>query len=639
MKPNRPKLLNDSGVELLERAGKLSAFTAVAALPALTACSSPSIEELGKPNVVWYMTEDTSPQYYGLYNEGRGASSPNLEALAKESIIYTNAFSNAPVSSAARTTLISGCYAPRIAGSLHRHLEPMSMPEGLNMFPAYLREAGYFTCNAQKTDYNVKLDETAWDNISGEVGSWRERKDPSQPFFYVRTNDITHESKFLFDEQTYRTKPTRNNPDSVYLHPYIPDTDLVRYTYATLYDRIEDSDDEFGQIMDMLREDNLLDNTFVFYFGDNGGSMPGTKGYTDNIGLRVPLVVYVPERWRDAIGIPVGEFHDGMVSFMDFGATILNLAGVELPEQMDGVPFLGRDSESGQESVMCYGDRFDDLYAFNRVLYRGKYRYARNYQPYHTQGLYSYYRYKSLAFQQWRDLYLAGELNENQASFFEPFGAEELYDQEADPNEFNNLAGDPAYRSVLEQMRQELADRVDGYCDLGFLPETVILEESGSKPAEYGIAHCAQLERYREVADLQLISYDKAQQSLSDAIASDDEVERWWALTSGVTFGDQAVGNSDFIKAVRKLSSSDTRSYLRSRANLLLVKGGEKRLSTKEIKSMLSKSSSLAETLLVLNDLAYMKESALLPKLNLKEKDLPYQNMSALERLKYLNQR
>ncbi len=616
----------------------LTAVTALTAAPALVSCDqSPKLSELGKPNVVWYMTEDTSPQYYGLYNDGRGAESPRLEALARESITYNNAFSNAPVSSAARTTLITGCFAPRFGGSLHRHMELMEMPEGLNMFPTYLREAGYFTCNAMKTDYNVTLDPEAWDNIKGDVGSWREREDPTQPFFYVRTNMVTHESRLLFGEDTYRNVETRTNPDSVYLHPYIPDTELVRYTYATLYDRIKDSDDEFGQILDMLKEDNLLDNTFVFYFGDNGGSIPGTKGYTDNIGLRVPLVVYVPEKWRVALGVEAGECRDGFVSFMDFGATILNLAGVKLPEQMDGVPFLGKGSKPGTESKICYGDRFDDLYSFNRVIYKGKYRYARNYQPYQTQGLFSFYRYKSLAFQQWRDMFRAGELNKAQASFFEPFGAEELYDQEVDPNELNNLAQDAAYVSVLNDMRGELAGYVARYCDIGFYPETVILEQGKAGAAEFGAAHKSDIMKYKAVADLQMLSYEDAEDDLERAIESDDEVEQWWALTSGAWFGAAALSDDDFMEEVEELTESDERSYLRMRANLLLIKSGEKSIEESEIKDMLRRSKTTAETLMVLNDLAYLYEGGLLPKLHLVVEDTPFHDENVEERIKYLN--
>ena len=116
-------------------------------------------ETLGeRPNFVWFMAEDVSKHYLSLYNDGKyGADTPNVDKLAGEGIVFENAYCNAPVSSAARSTLITGCYAPRLGISFHRKLEQVPMPEELNMFPAYLRKAGYYTSNAAKTDYNCFL--------------------------------------------------------------------------------------------------------------------------------------------------------------------------------------------------------------------------------------------------------------------------------------------------------------------------------------------------------------------------------------------------------------------------------------------------------------------------------------------------
>ena len=152
------------------------------------------------------------------------------------------------------------------------------------------------------------------------------------PFFHVYTNAVTHEGKLQFKENALKEIPTHNDPASVTVHPYHPDTELFRYTYATFYDRIQDSDTALGKLIEMLENDDELDNTFVFYFGDNGGSLPGTKGYTTEGGLQVPLVVYVPRKWRDFLPVKVGQRADGFVSFMDLGPTLLHLAGISIPE-------------------------------------------------------------------------------------------------------------------------------------------------------------------------------------------------------------------------------------------------------------------------------------------------------------------
>ncbi len=621
---------------------RITKMGVIAALPAVAistqVAQAATTGELKKPNVIFYMIEDTSPQYMAIYNDGKGAKTPNLEKLSKEMITYTNAFSNAPVSSAARTTLITGCYAPRFGGSLHRRLEPLQMPEGLRMFPSYLREAGYYTVNAQKTDYNVVLDETAWDKINGKLGGWRERKDPSQPFFMQRTNNTSHESRLLFDEEKYKTIKTETDPNSVYVHPNLPATDLMKYTYATFYDRINDTDKEFGQMLDMLRKDGLMDDTFIFFFGDNGGCVPESKGYTNDVGFRVPLLVYVPAKWREVIGVEVGKQCDAIVSFMDFGATALNLAGLEIPEQSDGRPFLGKDAKPGRESQICYGDRFDELYAFNRALYEGDFRYARNYVPYHTRGLHSDYRYKSLAFREARDMFRANKLNAAQSTFFQPLGAEDLYDLKNDPNELKNLAKDPKYSSVLKRMRAEMASQLDAYCDLGFLPETIIQEEAMKDPAAYGKQHAKELATYRKTADLQVEKLSpKVLKSLMVAMNSDDPIEKWWGLTSTASFGTDIAPFDEVVKCAESIAKSGERSLVRSRAFVALSCLGKNQLTSGDIRDMLAKARTLGETLLILNDLAYMYESGALPKIELKASDFKFTDRGVTDRMAYLN--
>ena len=91
------------------------------------------------PNIVWLTTEDNSPQYMKLYN-GDGVAMPAIEKLAKDGIVYDNAFSNAPVCSVARSTLITGCYAPRIFTQFHRRTRHVPLPEGVMPFPYYLKK-------------------------------------------------------------------------------------------------------------------------------------------------------------------------------------------------------------------------------------------------------------------------------------------------------------------------------------------------------------------------------------------------------------------------------------------------------------------------------------------------------------------
>lgn len=584
-----------------------------------------------RPNIVWFLTEDLSTHYLALYNEGKGAETPNVAWMAQNGITFTNAYSNAPVSSAARTTLITGCYAPKFAGSFHRRLQNMIMPEGLRMFPSYLREAGYYTCNAQKTDYNVKLDTTAWDNIKGQLNSWKDRADKKQPFFFQRSNMITHESKLHFDERVFHCVKTKHNPSDVYLHPSLPDTELMRYTYATFYDRIYESDEELGKLISMLRKEGVLDNTIIFYFGDNGGSLPGTKGYTDDIGIHVPLVVYIPEKWRSKLKIQSGSVVEDLVSFMDFAPTVLSLAGVEIPKQMDGEPFFG--TKKKEDFIVGYGDRFDELYAFNRTLRKGKYRYARNYQPYHAQSLFSFYRYKQLSFREWKNLFNEEKLNGYQSSFFKPFTPEELYDIDKDPYVINNLATDERYKNILCKMRDELNNYLIEQADLGFFPETVILEEGMKNPANWGLENKRRIKRFIDIAELQTSIYTvNVEKELMKAMKSADAVERMWALTTCSYFSNKASA----LKNIAKKLLYDERSFVRSRAMVFLSKLGV-RFTKNDVISILDNVKTGAETLFILNDLTYMFECELILPFDLREEELKEKCIGVDWRIRYLN--
>lgn len=128
-------------------------------------------KELPPPNIVWVVSEDNSMHYLKMFDKN-GVSTPNIENLADEGLIYTRAFSNATVCSAARSTIISGCYGPRLASHYHRKVKKVPMPTNLEMFPSYLRKTGYNTTNNSKEDYNFNKWDNVWD-VSSKIASWK----------------------------------------------------------------------------------------------------------------------------------------------------------------------------------------------------------------------------------------------------------------------------------------------------------------------------------------------------------------------------------------------------------------------------------------------------------------------------------
>ncbi|MDF7823903.1 sulfatase-like hydrolase/transferase [Pontiellaceae bacterium B12227] len=518
-----------------------------------------------RPNIVWLTTEDNSANWYRLYNPEHGVAMPNVECLAKDGLVFNNAYSCAPVCSAARSTIISGCYGPRTGAQYHRRQVPVAMPDGLKMFPYYLRQAGYYTSNNKKEDYNYLPSDRqgVWDMSSGKA-SFRKRR-PGQPFFHVQNFTRTHESQ-LFGELP-KGKKYAVDPAEVELFPYHPDTKLFREKYAQYLTLNAMADAEMGRIIKQLEEDGLMDDTFIFHYGDHGGVLPGGKGYAHNDGLQVAMVVYVPENWKHLVPAERGSRVDGVVEFVDLSATVLNLAGVEIPAGINGKPFLGKGVKltelNKRDSAFGYAERFDEKYDMVRFLRKGKYSYWRNYQPFNFDGLHNFYRYKQPAFREWRDLANAGELNEAQSAFYKARAPEQLFDLSSDPHEINNLADDPAYADILMDLRLALQKKVKSLPDVGFFPESTFLSESGGQGATFGLKNKKRISKMVDIADLQLTPFPEAQARIAKALRSSDATERYWGAITCSAFGEQAM---PFVDDLKRLAAEDPDRLVRTRA-------------------------------------------------------------------------
>ena len=222
-----------------------------------------------KPNFVWIISEDNSTHYMELFDPD-GIATPNIESMAESGVLFTRAFSNAPVCSVARSTLESSCYAPRTGTQFHRKSTLVPMPDGVEMFPAYLRAAGYYTTNNSKEDYNYIKGEGVWDESSTKA-HWRNRE-PGQPFFHKESHPVSHESRLHFSadlmetytpvtDPGYRSIFSRNIPILNCSGLRRPITGTGSWEWTTIV----------GRVLQKLEEDGLLESTFVFYFGDHGG--------------------------------------------------------------------------------------------------------------------------------------------------------------------------------------------------------------------------------------------------------------------------------------------------------------------------------------------------------------------------------
>ena len=450
--------------EFLQRAGG-----AVAASTLLGMGGTETMADDGKrpPNILWITCEDMSP-HLGCYTPD-SARTPHLDALAAEGAMYAQAFSVSGVCSASRSCLITGMY-PSTLGT-HHHRSDIPLPEEVRCFPEYLREAGYFCTNNAKTDYNFPPPPEAWDE-NGPEAHWRNRPDSEQPFFAVFNFMPTHEALIGTWEEdlppSYRElmPDPRHDPDTVVLPPYYPDTPVIRRQWAHYLDLISVVDRQAQDLLDQLDEDGLTQNTVVFFYSDHGIGVPRGKRWLYDSGIQVPLIV----RWPGQI--QPGTIEDRLVSFVDFGPTVLSIAGIETPAPMQGLPFLGPHAAEPRSHVYGIRDRMDERYDTCRAVRDDRYKYIRNYEPFRSYAQHLAYQEHWPFMREWRSEYEARRLPPEPGYFFagrKPL--EELYDLVADPHEVRNLATDPAHSDILNRLRARLDAWMDETDDLALVPE------------------------------------------------------------------------------------------------------------------------------------------------------------------------
>ena len=573
-----------------------------------------------KPNILWLVSEDNSLHYMNLYTEG-GAEMPNISSLASTGVVFENAFSNAPVCSVARSTIITGVYAPRIGTQYHRRMSLVKLPNNVKPLPVYLKEAGYYTTNNSKEDYNFIKDGAIWDESSGKA-SYKNRK-KEQPFFHVQNFHNTHEGQLHFDKEHLENALKNNNLDSIKPFPYHPDTPTFRYTQSLYHNHHKDVDNEIGKFLKKLENEGLLENTIIFYYADHGGVLPRSKGYIFESGLNVPLVVRIPEKFKKLSPFKAGTRTSSFVEFVDLVPTVLSLAGIEIPKSVDGKPFLGKKIKrfelEKQNTTFGYADRFDEKYDLVRSIRVGKYKYIRNYQPFNIDGLYNFYRYKMLAYKEWYNLFIGGKLNEVQSQFFRPRKPEGLYNIDEDPHETNNLVNDISYNETLLDLRSKLNDHLISINDLSFLPEPHLLKNGLNDIVGYSEKNKDLIKKLIEISDLQLYDYNEVSSQIKDALTDNNPWVRYWGLIVCSTFGNQALENKDKISFIFE---NDPENLVRMRAAEFLILN-KFDISDSKINSLLKNSNFEAETNLMLNTLANIKTINPSYKLNLKKEVFP----------------
>ena len=262
-----------------------------------------------------------------------------------------------------------------------------------------------------------------------------------------------------------------------------------RVTLARHYNCIARMDSFIGERLAELSAAGRDEDTIVFYYSDHGSPLPRSKRFCYDEGLRVPLIVHVPERWRHLVRFEAGTRVATPVSLVDLLATFAALAGCSTPKTFHGRDFLGPDARP-RPFAFSGRDRMDEHADTTRTVRSARFRYIRNYAPHRIWGQHYAFAWESPAYRDYERLHLAGHLSGLHDRFWRQKPAEELYDTAADPEAIFNLVGNAQYRAVLDEMRHALDAHMLAIHDCGLIPEGSAAVPMGAQPRSGHLSSC-----------------------------------------------------------------------------------------------------------------------------------------------------
>jgi arylsulfatase A-like enzyme len=579
-------------------------------------------KSLEKPNILWITCEDISP-YLGCYGFEQ-ALTPNLDRLAESGVSYTHAYANAPVCAVARSTLLTGICASTTG--THQMRTRTRLPAEIPAYPLILRESGYYCTNNSKTDYNSNYEyekHSLWDETGGKA-HWKNRPEGA-PFFAVFNIGVSHESQLSEEaingylERGQIPERPRIDPGDIELPPYHPDLPEIRTDWARFHDLITLMDQMVGERLQELEEAGLAEHTIVVFNSDHGGQLARSKRFIYNVGTQIPLIIYLPDKWKHLAEQKAGETEGRLVSFIDFPKTLLSITGCETPESMQGRIFMGPETEPNPDYVHFFRDRQASRYDFSRAVTDGHYYFIRNFMPHRPRGRDTRYGYQVQAnWRAWEEYYDAGKCNEIQSRFYQPKPVLQLFHTDADPWYVNNLAADPGQQDRVRELSAELDRWMIETSDLGLVPEAMFtdLAGEGKKYAtiyEFGQSTDYHIERILEVARSSSLG-DVNRLSEYLAFSSDeDPVVRYWGAYAIFLTRSQDGTVQD---ALRGMIHTDEFPANRLMAAQALGLCGDKQMAFQSIMKEVTETTRGYVFLLGINAFQYSKTDHLLTKMD-----------------------
>jgi arylsulfatase A-like enzyme len=530
----------------------------------LVLCAFTSLfPQANMPNIMWIIAEDASP-HISCYGETT-IQTPNLDALAAAGILFENAFVTNPVCSPSRSALVAGMYQTTLGAHNHRsqrssgkgqtsekYFDSYKLPENIQLVSDLFREAGYYTCNGDgpeghkkgKQDYNF-IANNIYDGIN-----WKECP-ADKPFFAQIQLDGGKKRSSIIEDISFS------------IPPYYPDHPVVREDWARYLGSWIEVDNQIGQIISQLDSAGVLDNTIIFFLTDHGISHLRGKQFLYEEGIRVPLIIKFPEKYK------LKNVRSDLVKQIDITATSLVLAGIDIPDYMSGQDLFASNYKP-QEYIISARDRCDETIDIIRSVRTKNYKYIRNFMPFRPHAQPNQYKDDKEVIRTIRQLFRQNQLNELQSSMFiTPRPAEELYDLQNDPFETTNLAGDADYKDDVIHFRKYLSEWMIDHKDLGLIPEP-ILEDMGRKYGNkyYIPSNPANKDLIKHLLAISDAGRDKDIETLVKALSSERASMRYWAATwCGYAF------NKNQEKKLIQMTKDKT-AVVRIAAALALCKNG-----------------------------------------------------------------
>lgn len=401
---------------------------------------------LQRPNFVLFIVDDIGWNDLGCYGNSV-VKTPHLDQLANEGLLFQNAYLTTSSCSPSRCSIITGRY-PHNTGAPELH-DPL--PAGQVMFPQLLKEAGYYTVLSGKNHMGPQT-KLAFDTISRGKGpggeedwvSFIENRPKDQPFFFWFASHDAHRD-WQFD-----TKGFMYHADSLIVPPMLYDGPLTRKDLRGYYHEISRCDYYMGQLINALKEDGILQNTYIIFMSDNGRPFPRSKARLYDSGVKTPLIIYGPN-------VRAGTT-EALISSIDLAPTLLELANVNKSNTFQGVsflPLLERKIESTRDFAFAEHN-WHVFKSHERMVRYGDWMYIKNMYP----------EKRNLSAESSKMFPAGAELWEAHAKslttrwqddvFLLPRPTEELYNVKTDPYQFKNLAAEKNSREILLFLRAVL---------------------------------------------------------------------------------------------------------------------------------------------------------------------------------------